>query len=339
MTEPATASRSLRPKLSFGERFRSGSVQDRVFGTVVILAGYLVLAVLAAIAIFLVVKAVPALNKNLENFLTYKKWTPDGTVPAKNGLDDVAHPQFGIGALAFGTVFTSFLALIMAVPVAVGVALFIAYYAPRRLAQGLGYVVDLLAAVPSVVYGLWGLIYLVPHLIPLSKWLANYFGWIPILNTEGGFGKSVFAASLVLAVMILPIIAAISREIFLQVPQTQREAALALGATRWEMIRMSVLPYSRSGVASATVLGFGRALGETIAVALVLSSNFEIVWKIFTPGGNTIAANIANQYGDAGKIGLGALIASGLVLFVITLIVNFGARAIARTSIPAGSVV
>ena len=169
----------------------------------------------------------------------------------------------------------------MAVPVAVGVALFIAYYAPRRLAQGLGYVVDLLAAVPSVVYGLWGLIYLVPHLIPLSEWLANYFGWIPILNTEGGFGKSVFAASLVLAVMILPIIAAISREIFLQVPQTQREAALALGATRWEMIRMSVLPYSRSGVASATVLGFGRALGETIAVALVLSSNFEIVWKIF----------------------------------------------------------
>ena len=339
MTEPGAANRSLRPRLSFRERLRGGSVQDRVFGTVVILAGYLVLAVLAAIAIFLVIKAVPALNKNLENFLTYKKWTPDGTVPAKNGLDDVPHPQFGIGALAFGTVFTSFLALIMAVPVAIGVALFIAYYAPRRLAQGLGYVVDLLAAVPSVVYGLWGLIYLVPHLIPLSKWLANYFGWIPILNTEGGFGKSVFAASLVLAVMILPIIAAISREIFLQVPQTQREAALALGATRWEMIRMSVLPYSRSGVASATVLGFGRALGETIAVALVLSSNFEIVWKIFTPGGNTIAANIANQFGDAGKIGLGALIASGLVLFVITLIVNFGARAIARTSIPAGSVV
>jgi phosphate transport system permease protein len=159
------------------------------------------------------------------------------------------------------------------------------------------------------------------------------------LNTEGGFGKSVFAASLVLAVMILPIIAAISREVFLQVPQTQREAALALGATRWEMIRMAVLPFGKSGIASATVLGFGRALGETIAVALVLSSNFEIVWKIFTPGGNTIAANIANQYGDAGKIGLGALIASGLVLFVITLVVNFGARAIARTSIPAGSVV
>jgi phosphate transport system permease protein len=338
MTAPAEASRPLR-SLSPRERWRKGETQDRIFGVVVILAGYLVLAVLAAIAVFLVVKAVPALNKNLANFFTYKNWTPDGTVPAKNGLDDIAHPQFGIGALAFGTVFTSFLALIMAVPVAIGVALFIAYYAPRRLAQGLGYIVDLLAAVPSVVYGLWGLIFLVPHLIPLSEWLARYFGWIPILNTSGGFGKSVFAAALVLAVMILPIIAAISREVFLQVPQTQREAALALGATRWEMIRYSVLPFGKSGVASATVLGFGRALGETIAVALVLSSNFEIVYKIFTPGGNTIAANIANQYGDAGKIGLGALIASGLVLFVITLIVNLFARFIARRAIPAGSVV
>jgi phosphate transport system permease protein len=338
MTAPAETSGPLR-SLSPRERWRNGEVQDRIFGVIVILAGYLVLAVLAAIAVFLVVKAVPALNKNLANFFTFKNWTPDGTVPAKNGLDDVAHPQFGIGALAFGTVFTSFLALIMAVPVAIGVALFIAYYAPRRLAQGLGYIVDLLAAVPSVVYGLWGLIFLVPHLIPLSEWLARYFGWIPILNTSGGFGKSVFAAALVLAVMILPIIAAISREVFLQVPQTQREAALALGATRWEMIRYSVLPFGKSGVASATVLGFGRALGETIAVALVLSSNFEIVYKIFTPGGNTIAANIANQYGDAGKIGLGALIASGLVLFVITLIVNLFARFIARRAIPAGSVV
>jgi phosphate transport system permease protein len=338
MTAPADANRSLRA-LSLRERLRNGEVQDRVFGVVTILAGYLVLALLAAIAIFLVVKAVPALRVNLANFFTYKNWTPDGTVPAKNGLDDIPHPQFGIAALAFGTLLTSFLALILAVPVAVGGALFIVYYAPRRVAQGLGYIVDLLAAVPSVVYGLWGLIFLVPRLVPLSKWLTTYFGWIPILGTEGGFGKSVFAASVVLAIMILPIIAAISREVFLTVPQTHREAALALGSTRWEMIRYSVLPYGKSGVASATVLGFGRALGETIAVALVLSSNFEIVWKIFTPGGNTIAANIANQYGDAGKVGLGALIASGLVLFVITLIVNFLARMISRRAIPAGAVV
>jgi phosphate transport system permease protein len=338
MTAPTQASPPSSGR--FADRARpSGEIQDKIFRVVVIIAGYLLLALLAAIAIFLVLKAVPALNKNLANFFTYKQWNPDGTVTAKNGIDETAHPEFGIAALAFGTVFISLIALVMAVPVAIGVALFIAYYAPRRLAQGLGYIVDLLAAVPSVVYGLWGLFFLVPRLIPLSKWLTNYFGWIPILGTDGGFGKSIFAAGLVLAVMVLPIIAAISREVFLQVPQTQREAALAMGATRWEMIRISVLPFSKSGVASATVLGFGRALGETIAVALVLSSNFEIVWKIFTPGGNTIAANIANQYGDAGKIGLGALIASGLVLFIITLIVNLGARAIARRAIPAGAVV
>jgi phosphate transport system permease protein len=338
MTEPSKTS-GLLSRLTTRERFRNGELQDKVFGRLVIVAGWLLLGILAAIAVFLVMKALPALQKNMANFFTYKQWNPDATQTAANGIDDVPHPQFGIGALAFGTVFAALLGLLMAVPVAIGVALFIAFYAPRRIAQLLGYIIDLLAAVPSVVYGLWGLIFLVPHLIPLSKWITRYFDWIPILGTDGGYGKSVFAASLVLGVMILPIIAAISREVFLQVPQTQREAALALGATRWEMIRIAVLPFGKSGVISATVLGFGRALGETIAVALVLSSNFEIVYKIFTPGGNTIAANIANQYGDAGKIGLGALIASGLVLFVITLIVNLAARWIAGRGISSGAVV
>jgi phosphate transport system permease protein len=338
MTPPTTKS-GLLTRLSLRDRIRNGELQDKVFGRLVIVAGWLLLAVLAAIAVFLVLKALPALQKNMANFFTYKQWNPDGTKTAPNGLDDIPNPQFGIAAVAFGTVFTALLGLLMAVPVAIGVALFIAFYAPRRIAQLLGYIIDLLAAVPSVVYGLWGLIFLVPHLIPLSEWLTRYFHWIPIIGTDGGFGKSIFAASLVLGVMILPIIAAISREVFLQVPQTQREAALALGATRWEMIRVAVLPFGKSGIISATVLGFGRALGETIAVALVLSSNFEIVYKIFTPGGNTIAANIANQYGDAGKIGLGALIASGLVLFVITLIVNLGARWIAGRGISSGAVV
>ena len=337
MTAPPEA--ASKPPTSLRSGRAKGETQDKLFGIIVVLAGYLLLAILAAIAVFLVVKAVPALSKNMENFFTYKGWNPDGTVTADNGIDETPAAKFGIAALTFGTVYTSLLALLIAVPVAIGVALFTTYYAPKRIAQGLGYIIDLLAAVPSVVYGLWGLIFLVPHLIPLSEWLSTYFGWIPILNTNGGFGKSIFAASIVLAVMILPIIAAVSREVFKQVPQTQREAALALGATRWEMIRTSVIPFGKSGVASATVLGFGRALGETIAVALVLSSNFEIVYKIFTPGGNTIAANIANRYGDAGTIGLGALIASGLVLFVITLIVNLFARFIARRAIPAGSVV
>lgn len=301
---------------------------DRSFRAVVLGAGYLILALLAGIAVFLVVKAIPALHHDHAGFLTSFAWNPDGT-PAR----------FGVGVLAYGTLVTSLIALVVAVPVALGVALFIAFYAPRRLATPLGYLIDLLAAVPSVVYGLWGLFFLVDYSKGLQAWLARYFGWTHVLATDSTLGKSFFVAGVVLAVMILPIVAAISREIFLQVPQTQCEAALALGATRWEMIRWSALPYARSGIASAVVLGFGRALGETIAVALVLSSNYQFVSRLFTPGGNTIAANIANQFGDAGTVGVGALIASGLVLFVITLVVNVIARAIARQGAAAGSVV
>jgi phosphate transport system permease protein len=218
------------------------------------------------------------------------------------------------------------------VPVAVGVALFISQYASRAIARPLAYVVDLLAAVPSVVFGLWGAIYLSPNLVPLSQFLNRYFGWIPLFaSTNETYGKSILVASVVLAVMLLPIVAAISREVFVQTPREHIEGALALGATKWETIRMAVLPYGRSGVISAVVLGFGRAVGETIAVAMVLSSTYSISWRILDPGGNTIAANIANRWGDANDaISQGALIASGLVLFAITLLVNFGARAIVR---------
>ncbi len=305
------------------------TVPDRGFRVLVIAAAYVVLAILAGIAIFLVLKAVPALHKDTANFFTTFAWNPDNT-PA----------QFGIGVLAYGTLVTALLALVIAIPVALGVALFIAYYAPRALAQPLGYLVDLLAAVPSIVYGFWGLLFLRPYSAGLQTWVARYFSWTHVLGTSTGtVGQSFFLAGTVLAVMILPIVAAISREIFLQVPQTQREAALALGATKWEMIKWSALPYARSGIASAAVLGFGRALGETIAVAIVLSTNYELVSKLLSPGGNTIAANIALTYSDAGQVGTGALIASGLVLFVITLVVNLVARAIARQSTPAGSVV
>jgi phosphate transport system permease protein len=277
----------------------------------------LVLVILVAIALFLLQQALPAIHKDTANFFTSQQWAPDDTPAA-----------FGIAALLYGTLVTAFLAMVMALPVAVGVALWLTQYGPRRLARPLGYVVDLLAAVPSVVYGLWGLIYLVPKMIPLSAWLAKYLGWIPIFKSDGIFGKSIFTASVVLAIMVLPVIAAVTREVFLTVPRENQEAALALGSTRWEMIRLAVLPYGRSGLISAAVLGFGRALGETIAVALVLSANYSISAHLLTPGGNTIAANIANTFGEAGSLGRGALIASGLVLFVITLGVNFGARAI-----------
>jgi phosphate ABC transporter permease protein PstC len=220
--------------------------------------------------------------------------------------------------------------LLLGAPVAIGVALFTTQYAPRKLGKALGYLIDLLAAVPSVVYGLWGLLVLDNHMAGVSQLLHDVLGWIPIFATNGTYGSSYFTAGVVLAIMLLPIVAAISREVYRQTPRENIEAAYALGATKWEMIRLSVLPYGRSGVTSAVVLGFGRALGETIAVALVLSTNYNFITHFLEPGGNTIAANIAIEFGDAGPVGRQALIASGLVLFVITLLVNYAARAITR---------
>ncbi|SET33588.1 phosphate ABC transporter permease subunit PstC [Nonomuraea wenchangensis] len=280
-------------------------------------AGVVLLAIMAAIAVFLIAEAIPALQANKGGFFTDLVWEPNSS------------QVFGIGALAFGTVLSSGIALVIATPIAVGVALFISHYAPRRLAGPLGYLIDLLAAVPSVIYGLWGLAFLVPLLREPSRWLNEHFGWFPLFAGEGAIGgKTMLAGGIVLAIMILPIIAAISREVFLQVPRMNEEAALALGATRWEMIRMAVLPFGRPGVISAAMLGLGRAMGETIAVALIFPATFDISVQILTPHGNSIAANIANGFGEATPIGRGALIASGLVLFVITLLVNMAARMI-----------
>jgi phosphate transport system permease protein len=295
---------------------------DRVFRGMTVGAGLFMLGLIVAIAAFLVWKAIPALRIAGFSFFSEKTWFPDAT-PAK----------FGVAALAFGTVLSSLIALVLVVPVALGAALTLTELAPKRLGTMGGYVVDVLAAVPSVVYGLWGVYFLVPRLIPMQRWLDHNLGFIPLLQSKGDtFGRSVFAASAVLAIMILPIIAAISREVFRQVPETNREAALALGATRWETIRMAVLPPSRSGVVGAIMLGLGRALGETIAVALVLAASFNINLHIFEPGGNTIAANIATKFGEAGGVGREALIASGLVLFAITLAVNMAARAVVYRS-------
>ncbi|MCW2607644.1 MAG: pstC [Frankiales bacterium] len=293
---------------------------DRLFRGLSLSAGVGLLLVIVAIALFLVVRAVPALRDNTAGFLSSTDWDP-------NALP----PRFGIVALAFGTVLSSLLALAMALPVALGVALFISHYAPRRLAGLLGYVVDLLAAVPSVVFGLWGISYLNVPLAGVSRFLAEHLGWFPLFAraADDVYTRSLFLASVVLAIMILPIIASLSREVFLQVPTTNQEAALALGATRWEMVRTAVLPFARPGVIGATMLGLGRALGETIAVAIVLSPAFVVSLAVLQPNsGNTIAANIANAFAEASATGRGALIASGLVLFVITLLVNVVARAV-----------
>ena len=292
---------------------------DQIFRGLTTGAGVFVLVLIVAIAVFLLQKAIPAVGKDSTSFLSTKVWQPDNKPPV-----------FGVAALVFGTLLSSVVALAVAGPIAIGIALYISDYAPRRLAAPIGYLVDLLAAVPSVVYGLWGLLFLVPHSEGFQTFLGKHLGFIPLfdLGKSGVVGRSVLIASLVLSIMILPIIAAISREIFLQVPQANREAALALGATKLEMIRLTVLPYSRSGVTGALMLGLGRALGETIAVALVLSlapsTSFHILDA--NTGGTTIAANIASQFQAAEPLGQQALIASGLVLFIIT----FGVNALAR---------
>lgn len=289
---------------------------DRAFRLLVRFAGIFVLAIMAAITAFLVGEAVPALRADTANFLTEKSWFPDATPSV-----------FGVAALTWGTLMSSLIALAFATPVAVAVALFTTQYATGALGRFFGHAVDLLAAVPSVVFGLWGLQYLAPLLMPVQSGLSAGLGWIPLFDADP-VGRSLFVAGVVLAVMILPIIAALSREVLARVPTSQVEAAQALGATKWETIRLAVLPNAKRGIVSAAMLGLGRALGETIAIALVLSASYTVSIQILQPGGATFAANIANTFGEASDVGRGALIASGLVLFIITFAVNGLARAL-----------
>ncbi|NHB85486.1 phosphate ABC transporter permease subunit PstC [Tessaracoccus sp. HDW20] len=291
------------------------SFGDALFKGVTTGSGTVILVILAAVATFLVVLSMPALV---------------------SPTDDLPYGAFWSWVLPYaaGTVWAAALAMLFAVPVAIGVALFITHYAPRRLAQSLGYVIDLLAAVPSVVFGLWGINVLAPMVQPLYAWLNATFGNVPVLSIffggqVSGTGRTILTVALVLAVMVLPIITAVSREVFLQTPRLHEEASLALGATRWEMIRQAVLPFGTPGIVSACMLGLGRALGETMAVAMVLSPGNGFHLKLLTSSNpNSIAANIALQFPEAYGLGRNQLIASGLVLFVITLIVNMAARAI-----------
>ncbi|WP_317444170.1 phosphate ABC transporter permease subunit PstC [Streptomyces collinus] len=290
---------------------------DRIFLGLTRGSGILLLVIMAAIAVFLTYRASLAISKDHGNFLTTFEWNTN-----------LLPPTFGIAVLAFGTIVSSVVAMVLAVPVAVAIALFITHYAPRRLAGPVAYVIDLLAAVPSIVYGLWGALVLVPHMNGLFGWLNDFFGWTGLFSWDEGAPRSMLTVGILLAIMILPIVTNVSREVFRQVPRMHEEAALALGATRWEVIRMSVLPFGRSGVISASMLGLGRALGETMAVATVLSPSFDIQASLLNPGGGTFAQNIASKFSEATEFGRDALIASGLVLFVITLLVNGAARLI-----------
>ncbi len=289
---------------------------DLVFSVTAKTAAMTILVALAGVAVFLTLEGLPALQ------------APPGKLGGATNIVTYVWP------LVFGTLLAAVIALVIATPLSLGVALVISHYAPRRLSKTLGYVIDLLAAVPSVVYGLWGALYLGPQLVPVYRWLENNAGWVPFFNGPASTtGKTILTAGIVLSIMALPIITAITREIFAQTPVLNQEAALALGATRWEMIRLAVFPYGRSGIVSAVMLGLGRALGETMAVAMVLSASGVITFNLISSTNpSTIAANIALQFPEATGLGVNALIASGLVLFVITFAVNFIARAIVARS-------
>ncbi len=286
---------------------------DQIFSGTTITAGSLILAALIAVAVFLVAQSIPALIAD----------------PAEIKGAPSSFWAY-VGPLAFGTLWAALLALVMALPISIGIALFISHYAPRRIAQGLGYIIDLLAAVPSVVFGLWGIKILAPAITPFYVWLVDNLGWFPLFAPPvSGTGKTILTVAIVLAVMIIPIITAVSREVFLQTPVLHEEAALALGATRWEMIQMAVLPFGRPGIISAAMLGLGRALGETMVVAMVLSPAL-VVSFVLTGSENpsTIAGNIALNFPEAHDLGVNVLIATGLILFVITLAINSIARVV-----------
>jgi phosphate transport system permease protein len=285
---------------------------DRIFSGLSTGAGVLILVMLAGVAAFLVIEAWPALT------------APAHDIPGGKGVAVYVWP------LLFGTLLSAAFALLIAAPLAVAIALFVNYYAPRRVAQALGYVVDLLAAVPSIIYGLWGFTQLAPLTVGPTGWLSEHLGFIPFFaGPPSATGRTMLVAIIVLAVMILPIITAVVREALRQTPRLHEEAALALGATRWEMIRMAALPFGRSSIIGASMLGLGRALGETMAVAIVLSVSGGVTFNLIGSGNpSTIAANIALEFPESTGVAVNTLIASGLVLFAITLGVNMAARAV-----------
>jgi phosphate transport system permease protein len=291
---------------------------DKIFEGLSTGSGVVIMLALAGVFVFLAVEGIPGLSQLATNYAPKTSFWPY------------------VGDLLFGTVLAAILALIIAVPFSIGIALFISIYAPRQIAVPVAYVIDLLAAVPSVVFGLWGAFTLAPHLVQIYVWLHKHLGFLPFFNDSHQLtttGRTILTAALVLAIMILPIITAISREIFAQTPSLHREAAMALGATKWEMVRLTVFPYARSGIVSAVMLGLGRALGETMAVAIVLSASPLVTLNLIsTDNPATIASNIATSFAEATPAKLHVLIATGLALFALTFVVNFAARYIVGRS-------
>jgi len=290
---------------------------DKIFRGVVTGGGLISLTLLGLIGFFLVYNGFEAMRNAGLAFLTGFDWFD--AVPENNQA-----ASYGIGAMLYGTIVTGILAMVMGVPVAVGTALFLSYYAPEWLKKPMVVVVDVMAAIPSIVYGLWGFFVLMPHAEYWAKLIHKYFGFIPFFDMPAPvFTRSPFIAGLVLAIMITPIVTAIAREVFAQTPLERIQAAYALGATKWSMIKAVVFPYGRGGVVGGAMLGLGRALGETVAVYTVLNLVYDIRIEVLLSAGGSVASMIVNKFGEADFVELQALMAAGFVLFLVTLIVNF----------------
>ncbi|TFB99955.1 phosphate ABC transporter permease subunit PstC [Cryobacterium mannosilyticum] len=305
------------------------SVSDTVFRSVAFGSGAITVAIMLAVGVFLSIRASDALGVAGLSFLTEQEWSPESKT-------------FGIASVLFGTITIALIAMCVAVPLALGTALLISEVAVGRMRATLVTLVDLMAAVPSVVFGLWGVFFLQANVIPVATWISTYFGWIPFfrvtdatgnaLTEASAFTSSAFIAGIVVGLMVVPTQTSVMREAFSQAPVGEREAAFALGSTRWGMIRAVVLPFGRGGIIGGTMLGLGRALGETIAVYMIISPIFTINWEVLKTGTNSVSALIALRYGESSAFGLSALMAAGLVLFLITLVINFSASSIVARS-------
>jgi phosphate transport system permease protein len=295
------------------------SAADKAFRRTTAGIGMTVLALTGAIGLFLGYQAIPTLQRYGLSFFTENQWLPQQDV-------------IGLSSVLLGTVEVALVALIVGFPLALMTALYISEYAPPRLKSWFVGLIDLMAAVPSIIYGLWGFFFLQPQTIHVSRWLAQHFGWIPVFHVDTDpnaaswaqtkFTASAFIAGLAVSMMVIPLACAVMRSVFAQAPLGEREAALALGATRWGMIRTVVIPFGQGGIIGGTMLALGRALGETVAVLLIISPAFDIKVNILQVGTETTSALIAGLFGEASKAQLSALLTAGFVLFVLTLAVN-----------------
>ena len=314
---PSPRELSTKPRLS-----------DKVFRGIVTGGGLTSLLILGLITLFLAYRGFEVLKEEGLGFITNAEWSIS-TDDAGNVLES----SFGLSAMLVGTILCSLVAVVIAVPISVFSALYLNFYAPGWLKKILVAVIDMMAAFPSILFGIWGFLVLMPSVEYWGMLINRYLGWIPIFEVEPYFfSRSPFVAGVVLAIMIIPIITSVSREIFAQAPLDRIQAAFALGATRWAMIKAGVIPHGRSGVVGGAMLGLGRAMGETVAVYTVLNIVFQINWHILLGAGGNVASLIILKFGEAGEYEIKALMAAGLVLFLLTLIVNALANLIVKST-------